>query len=83
VARQEARLKKGAREGEIVSLLNRGVSLAKMAAGEGVTADADPRQNDPGPTRPVGAEYLALQISRLNQALFGATGEVSTGNLGA
>jgi hypothetical protein len=36
-ARRKARRKKGARERQIVDLLNRGVSTAELAAAEGVT----------------------------------------------
>jgi hypothetical protein len=84
--RREARRQKGARERRIIDLLNRGVSIAELAASEGVTLRRMQilvktilaRHAPPAP-----AEYLALQISRLNQAMFVASGEMSKGNLKA
>lgn len=85
-ARREARRKKDAREKHIVNLLNRGVSMAELAARERVTL----RRMQilvkiilarRAPSAP--AEYLALQVSRLNEAMFVACGEMSKGNLKA
>jgi hypothetical protein len=76
--------KKGARERRIVDLLNRGVSTAELAAAEGVTL----RRMQilfktilarHAPSAP--ADYLALQISRLNQVTFVACGEMGKGDL--
>ncbi len=67
-------------------MLNRGVSMAELAAGEGVTLrrmqivvkDILARRGPPAP-----AEYLALQMSRLNEAMIVAYGSMANGNLGA
>jgi DNA-binding CsgD family transcriptional regulator len=71
-ARRAARLKKADREQRIVSLLNRGVSVAEIAAREGLSLNRMHRlvqailaKRLPQPP----AEFLALQISRLNEAL--------------
>ena len=85
-ARREARRKKGARERQIINLLNRGVSVAEIAASQGVTLRRMQilvkailaRRAPSAPT-----EYLALQISRLNEAMFVATGEMRKGDLKA
>ena len=71
-ARRAARLSRVAREARIVSLLNRGVSVAEIAAGERLTPKrmrnlvqeilAKRMPQPPG-------EFLALQVSRLNEAL--------------
>ena len=76
-ARRAARLIKARREQRIVSFLNRGVSIAEIAAREGVTEkrmrtivrECLARRM---PERP--AEFLALQVSRLNEALLVAYG---------
>jgi hypothetical protein len=67
-----ARLKKADRESRIVSLLNRGVSVAEIAATEGLSLSRMRRlvqatlvKRLPQPP----AEFLALQLSRLNEAL--------------
>ena len=71
-ARQAARARKAERERRIVELLNRGVSVAEIAEREGVTllhmrnvvrTLLAKRQ----PQAP--AEYLALQVNRLNEAM--------------
>src|SRR5208337_2954712 len=85
-ARREARLKKDARERRIVGMLNRGVSIAELAARRGVTLmrmqivvkDILARRAPPAPS-----EYLALQVSRLNEAMMVAYGSMAGGNLPA
>ena len=71
-ARKAARLKKADREQRIVSLLNRGVSVAEIAAREDLSLSRMRRlvqailaKRLPQPP----AEFLALQVSRLNEAL--------------
>jgi len=71
-ARRAARVKKTDRESRIVSLLNRGVSVAEIAAREGLSLSRMRRlvqailaKRLPQPP----AEFLALQVSRLNEAL--------------
>ena len=85
-ARRAARLVKARREQRIVGLLNRGVSIPEIAAREGVTEkrmravvrDILARRMPEPP-----AEFLALQVSRLNEALLVAYGAMSGGNLKA
>ena len=85
-ARREARRKKHVRERRIVDLLNRGVSMAELAAREGVTLRRMQilvktilaRRCPAAP-----AEYLALQMSRLNEAMIVAYVAMSNGNLNA
>ena len=85
-ARREARRKKHVRERRIVDLLNRGLSTAELAVREGVTLRRMQilvktilaRHVPQAP-----AEYLALQMSRLNEAMIVAYCAMSTGNLGA
>ena len=85
-ARRAKRLLKARREGRIVQFLNRGVSIAEIAAREGVTEkrmravirDILARRMPAPP-----AEFLALQMSRLNEALVVAYGAMSGGNLQA
>jgi len=85
-ARREARLKKDARERRIGGMLNRGVSIVEIAAREGVTLrrmqivvkDILARRAPPAPS-----EYLALQVSRLNEAMMVAYGSMASGNLTA
>ncbi len=77
---------KGARERRIVDLLNRGFSTAELAAAEGVTLRrmqilVKTILARHAPSAP--ADYLALQISRLNQAMFVACGEMLKGDLKA
>jgi hypothetical protein len=71
-ARRAARLKKAEREARIISYLNRGVSVAEIAARERLTLKrmrnlvqeilAKRMPQPPG-------EFLALQVSRLSEAL--------------
>ena len=71
-ARQAARAKKAERDRRILALLNRGVSVAEIAEREGVSLNHMRNQVRAIllrrlPTPP--AEYLALQVGRLNEAL--------------
>src|SRR5271165_3343003 len=85
-ARREARLKKDTRERRIIGMLDLGVSMAEIAAREGVTLrrmqivvkDILVRRAPPAPS-----EYLALQVSRLNEAMMVAYGSMAGGNLTA
>jgi DNA-binding CsgD family transcriptional regulator len=70
--RRAARREKAEREQRIVSLLNRGVSIPEIAAQQGVSIKRMRNlvreilaQRLPQPP----AEFLALQVSRLNEAL--------------
>ena len=84
-ARRATQAKKAERETRIVGLLNRGVSVAEIASRERVTLNrmrkvvrAILERRMPQPP----AEYLALQVSRLNEALlvsYGAMYNPSTG----
>jgi hypothetical protein len=71
-ARRKAREAGAEREGAIISLLNRGVSIAEIASQSGVSIQHMRKivrkilaERMPQPP----AEYLALQVSRLNEAL--------------
>ena len=71
-ARRAARVEKTGRESRIISLLNRGVSVAEIATQEGLSLSRMRRlvqailaKRLPQPP----AEFLALQVSRLNEAL--------------
>ncbi len=85
-ARRAARVVKAKRERRIVDLLNRGVSVAEIAAREEVTekrmralvSEILARRMPEPP-----AEFLALQVSRLNEALLVAYGAMSGANLRA
>ena len=85
-ARRAARLARARRERRIVDLLNRGVSVAEIAAREEVTekrmralvSEILARRMPKPP-----AEFLALQVSRLNEALLVAYSAMSGGNLQA
>ncbi|HME85298.1 MAG TPA: hypothetical protein VKG91_12320, partial [Roseiarcus sp.] len=85
-ARRAARLRKARRERGIVDLLNRGVAVAEIAAREGVTEkrmravvrDLLARRMPEPPE-----QFLALQKSRLNEALLVAFGAMSGSNLKA
>jgi hypothetical protein len=85
-ARRAGRRKKAEREMRIVGYLNSGVSVAEIAAREGVT-DRRVRmlvgeilaRRQPQPP----AEFLALQVSRLNEALIVSYGAMSGANLEA
>ncbi len=81
-----ARQRRAEREARIVSLLNRGVSVAEIADRDGVGERAMRKtirtllaRRAPAPP----AEFLALQVSRLNEALFVASGAMSAVNLEA
>ena len=85
-ARRAARQKRAAREAGIISLLNRGVSVAEIADRNGVGERAMRKslrkllaRRAPAPP----AEFLALQVSRLNEALLVAYGAMSPMNLEA
>ncbi len=85
-ARRAARQAKARRERRIVDLLNRGVSVAEIAAREEVTekrmralvSEILARRMPEPP-----AEFLALQVSRLNEALLVAYSAMSGANLRA
>lgn len=85
-ARRAARSLKAAREQGIVNRLNAGVSIAEIAAQDGVT---DRRMREVvreilarrAPQPP--AEFLAVQISRLSEALLVSYSAMSGGNLQA
>ena len=85
-ARRKARLKRDAREKWIIDKLNRGMSVTELAARQGVTLrrmqiflrEILARQ---APSPP--AEYLALQVNRLNEAMIVAYGSMAGGNLKA
>jgi DNA-binding CsgD family transcriptional regulator len=71
-ARRTARRNRAEREARIVSLLNRGVAIAEIAAREGLSPKRMRNlvreilaRRMPQPP----AEFLALQVSRLNEAL--------------
>jgi DNA-binding CsgD family transcriptional regulator len=85
-ARSAARQRRAEREARIVSLLNRGVSIAEIADRDGVGERAMRKsirtllaRRAPAPP----AEFLALQVSRLNEALLVAYGAMSAVNLEA
>jgi hypothetical protein len=85
-ARREARLKRASREKRIIALLNSGMSVAELAAGERVTLrrmqilvrDILARRAPHPP-----AEYLALQVNRLNEAMIVSYAAMACGNLKA
>ncbi len=71
-AKRATRLEKAQREQRVVSLLNRGVSIPEIAAQQGLSLKRMRNlvreilaQRMPQPP----AEFLALQVSRLNEAL--------------
>ncbi len=83
-ARRKARLRRDARERRIIDKLNRGLSEAELAAREGVTlrrmqilVQEILARRAPSPP----AEYLALQVNRLNEAMIVAYGSMAGGNL--
>jgi CelD/BcsL family acetyltransferase involved in cellulose biosynthesis len=86
VARVAARLRKAEHEQKIVALLNAGVSIAEIAVLRGVT-ERRIRQRvqeilaKRAPRAP--AEFVALQVSRLNEALFVAYSAMGGQNLEA
>lgn len=85
-ARKAGRVKKAERETRIVGLLNRGVSMAEIAAGERVSVNrmrkvvrgALERRMPKAP-----AEYVALQVNRLNEALLVSYGSMYNPETGA
>jgi hypothetical protein len=85
-ARREARAAKAARERRIVNLLNAGVSVAEIAQSEGVThrrmrgiVEEILARRAPQPP----AEFLAVQVSRLSEALLVSYSAMGGGNLEA
>jgi DNA-binding CsgD family transcriptional regulator len=85
-SRAAARLNKARREQKIVALLNSGVSISEIAAREGVT-ERRVRQRVQeilarrAPSAPT--EFVALQVSRLNEALLVSYSAMANQNLGA
>ena len=85
-ARRKARALKAAREQQIVNLLNSGVSVAEIAQSRGVShrrmrmivAEILARRAPQPP-----AEFVAVQISRLSEALLVSYGAMGGGNLEA
>ena len=85
-ARRKARRTMAAREQQIVNLLNAGVSVAEIAQSQGVThrrmrmivAEILARRAPQPP-----AEFLAVQISRLSEALLVSYSAMGGGNLEA
>ncbi len=85
-ARSSARAKKAERETRIVGLLNRGVSMAEIAARESVSVNRMRKvvrgaleRRMPQPP----AEYVALQVNRLNEALLVSYGSMYNPESGA
>jgi DNA-binding CsgD family transcriptional regulator len=84
-ARRAARAKKAEREQRIVKLLNRGVSVAEIAGREGVSLSrmrALVREILAARMPQPPAEFLALQISRLNDALLVSYGAMYGDGIG-
>ena len=85
-ARRKARGARASREQQIVNLLNAGVSVAEIAQSQGVTyrrmrmvvAEILARRAPQPP-----AEFLAVQISRLSEALLVSYSAMGAGNLEA
>jgi hypothetical protein len=85
-ARRRARGARAGREQQIVNLLNAGVSVAEIAQSQGVThrrmrmivAEILARRAPQPP-----AEFLAVQISRLSEALLVSYSAMGGGNLEA
>ncbi|HEY1454657.1 MAG TPA: hypothetical protein VGF57_14445 [Roseiarcus sp.] len=85
-ARSAARRRRAEREAKIVDLLNRGLSIAEIADRNGVGERAMRKsirallaRRAPAPP----SEFLALQVSRLNEALLVSYGAMSASNLEA
>ena len=85
-ARTAARTRKAEREARVVGLLNRGVSVAEIADREGVSLKRMRNcvreilaRRAPQPP----AEFLALQVSRLNEALLLSYNEMYNEKTGA
>jgi hypothetical protein len=86
VARNAVRRRKVERERRVVEFLNRGVSIAEIASREHVTERGMRKyvrtllaRRAPQPP----AEFLALQVNRLNEALLVAYSAMSGANLHA
>jgi DNA-binding CsgD family transcriptional regulator len=84
--RRKARAAKGARERRIVNLLNAGITVAEIAARERVSVKRMRNlvretlaRHQPEPP----AEFVALQLSRLREALLVSYSAMGGGNLGA
>ena len=84
--RQAARAKRAERERRIVGLLNRGVSVAEIAGREGLSYSRMRglmreilARRMPQPP----AEFLAVQVSRLNEALLVSYGSMYNSETGA
>ena len=85
-ARRAARVEKAVRERRIVDSLNRGVSAAEIAAREGVTEKrmrAAVREILARRMPEAPADYVALQLGRLNEALLVAYSAMSGANIRA
>ncbi len=85
-ARQAARTKKVERRRRILALVNRGVSVAEIAEREGVSLNHMRNQVRAILLRrlpPPPAEYLALQVGRLNEALLLSYGKMYNQETGA
>ena len=85
-ARRKARAKRDAREKWIIDKLNGGMSVTELAARQGVTLRRMQilvreilASRAPSPP----AEYLALQVNRLNEAMIVAFGAMAGSNLKA
>ena len=85
-ARRAMRLKKAQREARIISLLNRGVSAAEIAAREGLSLKRAHNlvreilaQRMPAPP----AKFVALQVSRLSEALLVSYSAMHSSTTGA
>ena len=85
-ARRAARVERAVKERRIVDLLNRGVPVTEIAAREGVTEKrmrAVVREILAGRMPEGGADYAALQLGRLNEALLVAMSAMSGTNIRA
>jgi hypothetical protein len=85
-ARRATKLEKAKREARIISLLNRGVSIPEIAAQQGLSLKRMHNlvreilaERMPQPP----AEFLALQVSRLNEALLVSYSAMQTTAAGA
>jgi hypothetical protein len=85
-ARRKVRLKRDAREKWIIDRLNRGMSVTEVAARQEVTRRRMQilvreilERRAPSPP----AEYMALQVNRLNEAMIVAYGSMAGGDLKA
>jgi DNA-binding CsgD family transcriptional regulator len=85
-ARRKARAAKAARERRIVNLLNAGITVDEIAEREGLSIQRTRNlvrktltRHQPEPP----AEFVALQLSRLREALLVSYSAMGGGNLGA